>query len=67
MERLATHPAQVQYQTAGLRAAWAASLIVLLLFGWGLVVWRGDVMRAWPPSTRLYTLLGFAAAPPPAR
>ena len=44
---------------AALRMTWAASL--LLLVG-GLVaafVWRGEVMLMWPPSTRLYAMLGL--------
>ena len=44
---------------AALRGAWAASL--LLLVG-GLVaafVWRAELMLLWPPSTRLYAILGL--------
>ncbi len=67
MERLASHPAPLPRTSVGLRAAWAASLVVLLLFGWGVVAWRSDLMRAWPPSTRLYDALGLAPATPPAR
>jgi hypothetical protein len=47
---------------AGWRVGWAASLIVLA----GLLVsaahWRAPIMQHWPPSIRLYTVLG---APPP--
>lgn len=67
MDRLAGHPASLPRASLRLRAAWAASLIVLLLFLWGIVAWRADLMRAWPPSTRLYDALGLALATPPAR
>ncbi len=67
MDRLASQPAPPQRTGFGLPAAWAASLVVLLLFGWGLVAWRTDLMRAWPPSTWLYDAIGLAPAAPPAR
>ena len=42
-------------------AGWAVSLALLAGLGWGGVRWRDDVMRAWPPSERLYAALGLAA------
>jgi hypothetical protein len=42
------------------------SLVALLLFGCGLIAWRTDLMRAWPPSARLYDAVGLAPAAPPA-
>jgi predicted Zn finger-like uncharacterized protein len=66
MERLASQPAQLPGVAFGLRAAWAASLVVLLLFGWGLITWRTGLMHAWPPSIRLYDAIGLAPAAPPA-
>jgi predicted Zn finger-like uncharacterized protein len=60
MDRLASHPAALPLGNAGLRAAWAASIVVLVLLGLGFVTWRGDLMRAWPPSTRLYDAIGLA-------
>ena len=52
-----------------LRAAWAASILLLVVFGWGLIAWRGDIMRSWPPSARLYDLVGLRPGQPapPAR
>jgi hypothetical protein len=44
---------------AGLGAAWAGSLLALALLGWGMVVERQQMMRLWPPSTRLYAALGL--------
>jgi predicted Zn finger-like uncharacterized protein len=67
MDRLASQPAAVPRASNGLRVAWAASLLVLLLFVGGMLIWRAGVMRAWPPSTRLYDAIGLAPAPPPAR
>ena len=60
MERLASQPAPLPQASLGLRAAWAASLVVVLLFGWGVITLRTDLMRAWPPSTRLYQAIGLA-------
>ena len=66
MERLARESPSLPRRPKGLAAAWAASLVVLLLLGWGFVAWRGDVMQAWPPSARLYDLLGLVPQPPAA-
>ncbi len=44
---------------AAVLAGWAVSLVLLAALGWGGVRWRGDVMRAWPPSERLYAALGL--------
>ena len=54
-----------------LRLCWAASLLVLAIGAWQSVAWRSAVMRAWPPSQRLYAALGLARVhpsprPPPA-
>jgi len=66
MERLARQPAALPRRSRGLAAAWAFSLGVLVLLGWGFVAWRADIMQAWPPSTRLYDLLGLVPPPPTA-
>jgi predicted Zn finger-like uncharacterized protein len=66
MDRLAMHPATLQHPGARLRAAWVASLVVVLLFAWGMITWRAALMHAWPPSTRLYDAIGLAPANPPA-
>jgi predicted Zn finger-like uncharacterized protein len=62
MERLASQPAPLPQASLGLRAAWTASLVVVLLFGWGVIALRTDLMRAWPPSTRLYEAIGLVPA-----
>ena len=38
---------------------WIISLALLAALAWGGVRWRTDVMRAWPPSERLYAALGL--------
>jgi predicted Zn finger-like uncharacterized protein len=45
---------------AALRKAWVASLAVVAGGILALVVWRGPVMAAWPPATRLFAALGLA-------
>jgi predicted Zn finger-like uncharacterized protein len=46
-----------------LRAAWAASIVLLLVLGWAFFAWRGDLVHAWPASIRLYSALGLAGSP----
>jgi hypothetical protein len=67
MDRLASQAPRPPRPSTGLRVAWAASVVVLLLSGWGVVAWRADLMRAWPQSARLYDAIGLAPATPPAR
>ena len=38
---------------------WLVTLVVLAALGWGAAVYRADIMRAWPPSQRLYAVLGL--------
>jgi predicted Zn finger-like uncharacterized protein len=39
--------------------AWVLSVLILLAFIGGVVVFRGPVMKVWPPSERLYAALGL--------
>jgi predicted Zn finger-like uncharacterized protein len=39
-------------------AAWAGSVVVIFAVLWLGISHRGAVMRAWPPSVRLYALFG---------
>lgn len=43
-----------------LRAAWAASLLLLAGCLIAAIVWRVGVMHLWPPSARLFRALGLA-------
>ena len=43
--------------------AWLLSVLVLVAFIGGLVVFRESVMKIWPPSERLYAALGLVAQP----
>ena len=43
----------------GALIAWVVSLLVLALLIWAVFAFRGHVMGAWPPSTRLYATLGL--------
>jgi len=44
----------------GLAVAWVLSFAVLAALAWSAYDYRIAVMNAWPPSIRLYTLLGLA-------
>ncbi len=53
-------PTVVPQRSAGLRLAWAASIVILLAALVASVVWRDRIARAWPPSLRVYVALGLA-------
>ncbi len=38
---------------------WVASLLLLAAMGWAGLHYRQEIMRAWPPSARLYLALGL--------
>ncbi len=40
-------------------AAWAASILLVILAGVALWAWRADIVGAWPPMARLYLALGI--------
>jgi hypothetical protein len=42
-----------------LRAAWVASILILILGGVGAIAKRVEIMEAWPPSARLFSALGL--------
>lgn len=42
-------------------AGWVVSVAIVIGLCWAAIAWRGDVMRAWPPSERLYSVLGLPA------
>jgi len=44
-----------------LKAAWAASAVALVLLVAGAIVWRADIVRAWPPGERLFSVFGTPA------
>ncbi len=48
-----------------LRAAWAVSVLLLILAAGAAYVWRSQLIDAWPPSQRLYAALGLAPGQPP--
>lgn len=52
-------PPVVSHPNAVLRLAWAASIVAILLLGWGGYAKRATIMQIWPPSIRLYTALGL--------
>ena len=65
MDRLAAVSAAKPASPWALRLAWAGSVAALLLFAAGLYAGRASVMAAWPPSARLFSVLGVAPAADP--
>jgi predicted Zn finger-like uncharacterized protein len=43
----------------GLRAAWAASIVLLIVGGLAAIIKREALVEAWPPATRLFSALGL--------
>lgn len=43
---------------AGLMLAWIVSFALLAGAGWAAGVWHRQIVTAWPPAQRLYTVLG---------
>jgi hypothetical protein len=43
-----------------LRAAWAASIALLIGGGLAAIIKRDVVMGAWPPAARLFAALGLS-------
>jgi hypothetical protein len=43
-----------------LRAAWAASIALLIGGGLAAIIKRDAVMEAWPPAARLFAALGLS-------
>jgi len=62
---VAAKPRPASRGRLALRLCWAASLVILAVGAWEAVAWRSAVMRAWPPSQRLYIALGLARAHAP--
>jgi len=62
MDRLAAHSIPVGPSVV-LRLAWAASVFLLVLLIVAAIVWRSDIVTAWPPSARAYAAFGLHPAP----
>ena len=61
LDRLAAAPDLPRARSvAGLRAAWAASILLLLCSAAATYVWRTRLVAVWPPAARI---LGKPAAP----
>lgn len=58
MERLAA-PAPKPRSPLLLRAAWAASVALLVLAAGAAILWRSEIVAAWPPSGLAYAALGM--------
>ena len=58
-EREATPETAQEPASRGLRAAWAASIALLIGGGLAAIIQRDVVMEAWPPAARLFAALGL--------
>jgi len=59
MDRLAAGPTVRRGGTA-LRVAWVVTMLLIVAGIGAGYAWRQDVARHWPPSLRLYGVLGLA-------
>jgi hypothetical protein len=57
-------PPRARAGGGGAWLGWVLSLIILGLLVWGAYAYRGTIMQAWPPSERVYALLGLMPVPP---
>nr|WP_294520624.1 zinc-ribbon domain-containing protein [uncultured Rhodopila sp.] len=55
IERLAAEPSPPPRSPA-LLAAWVLSILLLGAAGVSAVVWRADIVRLWPPSSRILAM-----------
>jgi hypothetical protein len=62
MDRLAAHAPPPPPSTR-LRLAWAASILLLALLVGAAFAWRGQIVAAWPPSSRAYAAFGLHPQP----
>jgi predicted Zn finger-like uncharacterized protein len=59
MDRLAARSA-TQRASPALRIAWIASLVLLAAGIAAGCIWRDGIMHFWPPSARLFAMVGLA-------
>jgi predicted Zn finger-like uncharacterized protein len=62
MDRLALHSVRPSSRLR-LRLAWLASLTVLVGLAWATYAWRAEIVMAWPPSARMYSVFGVQPLP----
>jgi hypothetical protein len=58
-QSLATAAAPAPPKTASPTLGWAASFAAILLLASSGIVFRAPIMKAWPPSERLYAAIGL--------
>ena len=63
IDRLRASATEQSHGSFSLKLAWAASIALLLGCGATLYVQRAALIAAWPPSLRLYAVLGLAPGP----
>jgi hypothetical protein len=63
MDRLAAS-ARPQSARAGLIGAWALSFVILVTATLATIVFRDDIIRIWPPSSRVLMPIGHPMTTP---
>jgi predicted Zn finger-like uncharacterized protein len=59
IDRLMAAPQPPQRSNLVLTLAWLASVVVIAAALFAAYAWRAEVMAAWPPSVRVYAVLGL--------
>ncbi len=60
IDRLMAAPQPPRRSNLALTVAWLASVAVIAAAVFAAYAWRAEVMAAWPPSVRVYAVLGLA-------
>jgi hypothetical protein len=60
IDRLMAAPQPPQRSNLALTIAWLGSVVVIVVLLYAAYAWRVEVMAAWPPSERVYAVLGLA-------
>ena len=56
-----SRPLSALAATPAVIAGWIVTVAILIGLVWATVTWRNEVMRAWPPSERLFGVIGLLA------
>jgi predicted Zn finger-like uncharacterized protein len=60
IDRLMAAPQPAQRSNVALTLAWLGSVVAIIVLLYAAYAWRVEIMAAWPPSVRVYAVLGLA-------